>query len=94
MDQRRAKIQIRAKICKNITGPMIMQKFEVMKYRNIWKDLEMADGFRGHDGKYDVDILIGNDYYDDIVKAEKIKIETKVFIWLILLLDGCSLAEL
>ena len=74
-----SKKMIRAKKCKNITGPMLIQKFEVMKYRNIWKDLEMADGFSGHYGKYDADILIGNDYYDDIVKAEKIKIDEDLF---------------
>ena len=69
-----------AKICKNITGPMLVQKLEIMKYRNIWKDLDMADGFRSYDGKYDVDILIGNDYYDDIVKAEKIKVDEGLYL--------------
>ena len=59
---------------------MLVQKLEIMKYRNIWIDLDMADGFKGYDGKYDVDIMIGDDYYDDIVKAEKIKVDEGLYL--------------
>ena len=34
---------IQAKICKTITGAMLRQRFNVNKYKQIWKDLDMAD---------------------------------------------------
>ena len=50
---------------------MVKNKFDVMKYRHVWKDLEMADGFMDNDERHDIDLLIGNDYYDEVMKTEK-----------------------
>ena len=35
----------------------------------------MADGFLERGGRCNIDLLVGNDYYDDIIKSEKIEID-------------------
>ena len=71
---------IRAKVCKTITGPMKRQNIEISKYKHIWKDLEMADTLLTSDGRYNIDVLIGSDYYEDILKAEKIQVDKGLYL--------------
>ena len=40
----------------------------------MWKDLRLADELPKEDKTVKLDVLIGNDYYDDIVKSDKLKI--------------------
>ena len=65
---------IHAKICQNITGSVVKQKLEVDQYKKLWKNLDIADDTQIKGGKCNIDILLGNDYYDDIMKTEKIDV--------------------
>ena len=58
-------------MCKTITGMLTKQKVDVEEYKQYWKNLDLADDMMKQNRCYSLDILIGNDYYDDIVKAEK-----------------------
>ena len=56
---------IYAKVCKTITGPMKRQHLDVGKYKHIWKELEMVSKIESKNGSYNIDLLIGSDYYED-----------------------------
>ena len=71
---------IRAKVCKTITGPMKRQKLDVEMYKYIRKDLEMANRIISNSESYTIDMLIGSDYYEDILKAEKIQIKNGLYL--------------
>ena len=62
--------RISARICKEITGKIIKSKIPLDK--NIWKNLSMADDLPIQDRSIKLDILIGNDYYEDIIKSDKL----------------------
>ena len=63
-----------ANICENITGSMMRQKLDVERYRRVWKDLMMADEIPNRSTTFKIDLLIGNDYYDDVISSEKISL--------------------
>ena len=71
---------IEARICKKITGSMLKNRIGVEKYKKFWKDLEMADDLPNRTERISIDVLIGNDYYDDIVKSEKIEIDEGLYL--------------
>ena len=67
-------MMVNANICKNITGNMVKQKIDLRKYSHIWKGLNLADEIPSERRVMKIDLLIGNDYYEDVVKTEKIEI--------------------
>ena len=71
---------IKARICKHITGQLMKSKIPLDKYNNVWKDLTLADDLPEEDKVIKLDLLIGNDYYDDIVKSDKLKIDTGLYL--------------
>ena len=71
---------INARICKTITGNMVKNKIDIKKYKTIWKNLVMADDLPDEDQTLKIDILIGNDYYEDIMKSEKIEIDDGLYL--------------
>ena len=71
---------IYAKVCKTITGPMKRQHLDVGKYKHIWKELEMVSKIESKNGSYNIDLLIGSDYYEDILKAERIQIDNGLYL--------------
>ena len=73
-------LRIKARICKNITGQLTKSKIPLDKYNNIWKDLTLADELPEEDKRIKLDILIGNDYYDDIMKQDKLKIGNGLYL--------------
>ena len=80
---------LKVKLFKVITGPMTERSINKDSYKDIWKDLDMAAGGLLKNGdKCSIELLIGNDYYDDLMKTEKI-----LLILLILRLDGCFQEE-
>ena len=66
---------INARICKTITGNLMQRRVCVDKIKRACKALRLADDLPDKDRSYTVDILIGNNYYDDIMGIEKIQIE-------------------
>ena len=50
------------------------------KNENICRDLVMADKISDNERNETIDILIGNDYYKEIVKAEKMKIDQHLYL--------------
>ena len=71
---------LNAKVCKTITGIMKRQELNVSMYKHIWKNLDMAEKISTHNGMYKIDLLIGSDYYEDIVKAEKIQVDKGLYL--------------
>ena len=71
---------IQAKVCKTITGALTKQKIDFNKYKRYWKNLDMADNMMDQTRKYSLDILFGNDYYDDIVRSEKIEVDNGLYL--------------
>ena len=61
--------------CKNITGVVKKNKIDVKKYDAIWKDLKMADELPTKERMVTIDLLIGNDYYDEIIGDEKMELD-------------------
>ena len=72
--------RINARICKNITGQLTRSKIPLEKYKNIWSDLKLADDLPVKDTTMKLDILIGNDYYDEIMKSDKLKIDNGLYL--------------
>ena len=66
------KKKMKVNVCNTITGTLVRPKVDVEKYRTIWNDLELADEIPKRCTKFDIDLLIGNDYYDEIINSEKI----------------------
>ena len=66
-----------AKVVETITGPMVRQEINAEKYEHIWKNLDMA---KMPSARFTIDVLIGNDYYDDILTAEKIKVDEGLYL--------------
>ena len=73
-------MHIQAKTCNTVTGTITKKKISMQKYSNICKDLIMADELPDRDRRTNVDILIGNDYYEDIIKAEKIDVDSGMYL--------------
>ena len=38
------------------------------------------DNLPNHASAFNIDILIGNDYYDDIIKSENIEVEQRLYL--------------
>ena len=75
-----SKFIMNASICENITGSITKHKLDMSKYRHVWKDLLMADDVPSRTTVVKIDLLIGNDYYEDVVKTEKIKIDDGLYL--------------
>ena len=71
---------IDAKIVPIITAPIIRQKGNFEKYKSTYRNLVMADELSYKDLKVTVDILIGNDYYDEIITPERIVVDDGLFL--------------
>ena len=54
---------------------MTERSINTNNYKKIWKDLDMATELLKNGEKCSIELLIGNDYYDDLMKTEKIKID-------------------
>ena len=72
--------RINARICKTITGNVIKNKIDTKRYRNLWKELKLADDPPTENRHIKIDILIGNDYYDDLMKTDKIEVEKGLYL--------------
>ena len=59
---------------------MVKNKVALKKYKNIWENLNMADDLPSQSKKLAIDVLIGNDYYDDVMKSEKIKLDDGLYL--------------
>ena len=71
---------IKTRICKHITGQLTKCKIPFDNYNNVWKDLRLADELPIEDKTVKLDVLIGNDYYDDIVKSDKLKLDKGLYL--------------
>ena len=66
-----------AKVVETITGPMVRQEINARKYHHVCKDLNMV---KSPAKRFTIDILIGNDYYEDIMGPEKIKVDNGLYV--------------
>ena len=71
---------ISAKVCKNITGKFSKTPIQLDKYRQIRKDLTKAGELPGRERTIKIGVLVGNDYYDDIMKMDKLQIDEGLYI--------------
>ena len=72
--------RINARVCKTITGALTKQNIDFDKYKQYWKDLPMADDLKQTKRTYNLDILLGNDYYDDVMMSEKIEVDKGLYL--------------
>ena len=82
-------LKIVANICDNITGNIVRERVDLEKYKHTWKNLKLAnnDIVRNTSMNADnkicnmkIDILIGNDFYDDIIGTERIQIKNGLYL--------------
>ena len=66
-----------AKVVETITGPMVRQEINVGKYHHTCKNLNMV---KTPGKRFTIDILIGNDYYEDIMTSEKIQVDKGLYL--------------
>ena len=60
---------------------MVRQSVNLQKYKHIWKDLLMANDIPDdRNVVFKIDVLIGNDYYEDIISSEKIELEKGLYL--------------
>ena len=70
---------LKAKIVQTISGPVSKRRMDMAKYRDACKDLEMVDEPSNLED-LQLDILIGNDYYDDIIGLNKRQIDNGLYV--------------
>ena len=75
-----SKKEINARICKTITGNVIRNRIDTKQFDHIWKGLKLADDPPTETRQYKIDILIGNDYYDEIMKTDKIEVQKGLYL--------------
>ena len=71
---------INAKVCKVITGCVSKQKVDEEKHLRYGKQLDLATELISKNNMYTIDLLIGNDYYDEIVRAEKLSVDDGLYL--------------
>ena len=73
-------MRLGARICDTVTGIIVKKKITMNKYIEVCKDLMMADDLPDRDRQMKIDIFIGNDYYDEFIISEKIRIVDGLFL--------------
>ena len=69
--------KIVARVCDNITGPVVRHEININKYQHIWKGLNMA---KVPPKRFNIDFLLGGDYYEDIMQGEKIMVAEGLYL--------------
>ena len=70
---------LKAKIVQTISGPVSKRRVDLAKYRDACKDLDMVEEPVNMDD-LQLDILIGNDYYEDIIGLNKRQIDNGLYV--------------
>ena len=73
-------INIKATVIKQITGPLQRTPLNLKDRKNINSNFELADTIPTRLETYNLGLLIGNDYYDDIVLGERRKIQENLYL--------------
>ena len=73
-------ITIQARICDTVTGTILRKQIPMEKFRRSCQDLTMADEPPDQDRRTTIDILIGSDFYEDVMKPEKIKVGSGMYL--------------
>ena len=70
---------LNAKIVQTISGRMCKRKVDLTRYRDICNDLDMVEEPRNKDD-LQIDILIGNDYYEEIIGPDRIQVDRGLYL--------------
>ena len=79
-------MKIKANVVPNITGTIERTPFRSETIKQTLKQYELADTIPVKKGSCNIDLLIGNDYYADIVSTKRI-IRWIVLIWVQIWMD-------
>ena len=71
---------IKATVMPHITGPLQRESIELENQRKIQKDYPLADTLPKNIETYTFGMLIGNDYYNDLILDERKKIQENLYI--------------
>ena len=71
---------IKATVMPHITGPLQRESIELENQRKIQKDYPLADTLPKNIETYTLGLLIGNDYYNDLILDERKKIQDNLYI--------------
>ena len=73
-------INIKANVVPNVTGSFERKPVNNKSIKEILRKYELADTLRSSCEKCDIDLLIGNDYYADIVSMRRITLKDGLYL--------------